>query len=183
VGWFGESSAWTYSQPACCMRCGRDLSPLQMGAKFCPDCGCKIPAAKHRRISLVRQILPLIHFGGGNVPGNTTGAGRTAILIGYANALYHLGWRYEGGSGTPKNLSEATRCYKKSARLGNIDAVMRLTRIIHERFGVHRPGRLKALRWAFGLICANRPLPPKVNRVLLGQAEEVNSRLCWAMVW
>jgi hypothetical protein len=58
-----------------------------------------------------------------------------------------------------------------------------LARIIHERFGVHRPGRLKALRWAFGLICANRPLPPKVNRVLLGQAEEVNSRLCWAMVW
>jgi len=76
---------------------------------------------------LVRQILPLIHFGRGDTPDTTpAGRGRTAILIGYANALYHLGWRYECGSGTPRNMPEATRCYKKSARLGNLDAIVRL---------------------------------------------------------
>jgi TPR repeat protein len=127
VGWFCESSAATLSQPAGCACCGRDLTHLQIGARFCPDCGCKIPIAKHRPIAIVRQILPLIHFGRGNVQGGPASPGRTAILIGYANALYHLGWRYERGSGTPKNLPEAKRCYKKSARLGNLDAVMRLS--------------------------------------------------------
>jgi hypothetical protein len=130
VGWFCESSAATLSQPLGCACCGRDVSRLQNGARFCPDCGCKIPTAKHRPIAIVRQILPqilpLLHFGRGNVTDTPTGPGRTAILIGYANAMYHLGWRYERGSGTPKNLPEAKRCYKKSARLGNLDAVMRL---------------------------------------------------------
>jgi TPR repeat protein len=96
-------------------------------ARFCPDCGSRIPMPPRRHFTLVRQILPLIHLGRGNVVDDTpTQPGRTAILIGYANALYHLGWRYERGSGTPRNLPEAKRCYTKSARLGNLDAVIRL---------------------------------------------------------
>ncbi len=48
------------------------------------------------------------------------------LLIGYANAMFRLGLRYESGNGTPKNMPEATRCYRKSARLGNLDAILRL---------------------------------------------------------
>ena len=74
----------------------------------------------------MRCLIPLVHLGRGDVPDVPAKPGRTAILMGYANALYHLGWRYERGAGTPRNLPEAKRCYKKSARLGNLDAVVRL---------------------------------------------------------
>src|SRR5947208_10754038 len=43
-------------------------------------------------------------------------------LLGYANALLELGWRYEHGAGVARNPSEAERCYAKSARLGNVYA-------------------------------------------------------------
>jgi TPR repeat protein len=41
--------------------------------------------------------------------------------------MFNLGWRYERGNGTFRNLPEALRCYRKSARLGNADATVRLT--------------------------------------------------------
>lgn len=126
MGWLCESSAATLAQPLGCACCGRDLTNLQTGARFCPDCGSKIPVLRHRHFSMIRRVLPLIHLGRGDVPDTGAGPGRTAILIGYANAMYHLGWRYERGNGTPKNLPEAKRCYKKSARLGNLDAIVRL---------------------------------------------------------
>jgi TPR repeat protein len=85
---------------------------------------------RHRPFAIVRVFLPLIHLGRGNIPHAVASMGsmkgRTSILIGYANAMYQLGWRYERGTGTPKNLPEATRCYTKSARLGNLDAMVRL---------------------------------------------------------
>lgn len=44
------------------------------------------------------------------------------ILLGYANALLKLGWRYEHGRGVAQNDEEAARCYQKSAKLGNVFA-------------------------------------------------------------
>src|SRR5207248_4311348 len=51
---------------------------------------------------------------------------RSLILLGYANAMYNLGSRYEWGRGPARNPREALRCYVKSARLGNPRALFRL---------------------------------------------------------
>ena len=48
------------------------------------------------------------------------------MVVGYGNALWRLGWRYEHGRGTPRNVAEAIRCYHKSAGLGNVEAAARL---------------------------------------------------------
>jgi TPR repeat protein len=48
------------------------------------------------------------------------------ILLGYANAMYRLGYRYETGLGNNRNPDEAVRCYFKSAKLGNAAALARL---------------------------------------------------------
>jgi TPR repeat protein len=48
------------------------------------------------------------------------------MLLGYANAMYRLGWRYETGLGTGRNVEEAIRCYFKAAKLGNPAALARL---------------------------------------------------------
>lgn len=48
------------------------------------------------------------------------------VISGYANALYHLGARYELGRGAFRNIDEATRCYMKAAKLGNLGARARL---------------------------------------------------------
>lgn len=55
------------------------------------------------------------------------GAAHSLMLLGYSNAMYRLGWRYETGSGTVRNPDEAVRCYFKAARLGNPAALRRLT--------------------------------------------------------
>jgi TPR repeat protein len=57
---------------------------------------------------------------------------RSPMVLGYGNALYTLGWRYERG-GANGNKPEAVRCYRKSARLGNRDATVRLAVIADER--------------------------------------------------
>ena len=51
---------------------------------------------------------------------------RSPIVVGYSNALWRLGWRYEHGRGLSRNVSEAIRCYHKSAGLGNAEAAARL---------------------------------------------------------
>jgi TPR repeat protein len=56
---------------------------------------------------------------------------RSPMVLGYGNALYTLGWRYERG-GANGNKPEAVRCYRKSARLGNLDATVRLAVIADE---------------------------------------------------
>jgi hypothetical protein len=50
-----------------------------------------------------------------------------ALILGYANAMFRLGWRYENGHGTCRNSHEAVRCYFKAAKLGNTSALARLT--------------------------------------------------------
>jgi hypothetical protein len=49
------------------------------------------------------------------------------MLQAYSNAMYRLGWRYESAAGGHRNADEAIRCYFKAARLGNADALARLT--------------------------------------------------------
>ena len=40
------------------------------------------------------------------------------VVLGYANALLSLGWRYQHGKdGHPRNPDEAARCYAKAGRL------------------------------------------------------------------
>ncbi|MDB5297443.1 MAG: hypothetical protein JWO31_3426 [Phycisphaerales bacterium] len=52
---------------------------------------------------------------------------RSAVVVGYANALCRLGWRYESRPAAARNVPEAVRCYLKAARLGNPDALARLS--------------------------------------------------------
>lgn len=61
------------------------------------------------------------------VPAFRTAAGAASlVLIGYANAMFRLGRRYERGHGVSRNPGEAVRCYTKAARLGNVAALDRL---------------------------------------------------------
>jgi hypothetical protein len=55
------------------------------------------------------------------------GALPSLALLGFSNAMFRLGWRYEHGQGVWRNAHEAERCYFKSARLGNPHAQSRLT--------------------------------------------------------
>jgi uncharacterized Zn finger protein (UPF0148 family) len=48
------------------------------------------------------------------------------MLLGYANAMFRLGYRYETGLGNNRNPDEAIRCYFKAAKLGNAAALARL---------------------------------------------------------
>jgi TPR repeat protein len=111
-----------------CQCCGRNLAKLDQ-AIYCPGCGQRIRRKNNRRLNwaAILYVLTLGRFPH-RVPGptNTSSGDRTPILIGYGNAMFNLGWRYERGSGTCRNLPEAMRCYKKSARLGNMDATVRL---------------------------------------------------------
>jgi TPR repeat protein len=56
----------------------------------------------------------------------TGDAHRAKVVVGFGNALFKLGWRYERGWGVRRNLPEALRCYSKSSKLGNLDAMVRL---------------------------------------------------------
>jgi TPR repeat protein len=61
----------------------------------------------------------------------------SAILEGYANAMFNLGRRYEAGSAGSVNPREAVRCYCKAARLGNLLAMARLV----SHWMMRSPGR------------------------------------------
>jgi TPR repeat protein len=119
-------------QYADCPGCGRDLSDLDR-AIFCPGCGRQLQyriTIRERLANAACGVLSTITFGrfghGPHIPITQINPDRTPILIGYSNAMFKLGWRYERGQGTFRNLPEALRCYRKSARLGNPDATVRL---------------------------------------------------------
>jgi predicted RNA-binding Zn-ribbon protein involved in translation (DUF1610 family) len=59
-------------------------------------------------------------------PQSSNGDIHSLMLLGYANAMYRLGWRYETGLGNGRNPQEALRCYFKAAKLGNTAALSRL---------------------------------------------------------
>ncbi len=113
-----------------CQCCGRDLDGLCPRAVYCPDCGKKLPAL-WRNGGRASAAGGLVRFLTGrfrarsDLAADTAASGAcTPILTGYGRALFGLGWRYEKGNS--RNLPEAIRCYRKSARLGNPDAMTRL---------------------------------------------------------
>jgi TPR repeat protein len=99
-----------------CPACGRSLDGLPVAARFCPACGAIIRLPQMIFDSWLGKLLGIAKH-------------RSHFLIreGYANAMLHLGWKYESGLGTARNPAEALRCYCKSVRLGNHAALARIT--------------------------------------------------------
>lgn len=114
--------------------CGESISQLPPTAKFCPHCGGSLAALSVLpQRSFCSWIIPLREFQRflrGLLPHPAEeysgDPDRTKVVIGYGNALFNLGWRYERGLGARRNLPEAVRCYSKSSKLGNADATVRL---------------------------------------------------------
>jgi hypothetical protein len=112
-----------------CPGCRLDLSAVYAGARFCPACGKHLvhPSQVLRFLNFCSWTRPLaLCFRRSKAAVQDAASGRAPIVIGYSNALFTLGWHYERGGGASRNLSEAARCYRKSARLGNLDAMVRL---------------------------------------------------------
>src|SRR3954471_10727081 len=124
------------AEPAC-PRCQTDLSHVTSSARYCPRCGLNlcppsgvppvpvVPLLPSEALSLAarsrveewarlraesnRLELPAL------APTPPLAAGfRSLIVLGYSNAMYRLGWRYETGNGTGRNPDEAVRCYFKA---------------------------------------------------------------------
>lgn len=132
------------AQPAC-PRCQTDLSRLTASARFCPRCGLNlcppsgvppvpvVPLLPSEEVALmarsrvenwVRLRERLDEAPAVITP--ISAESRSLIVLGYSNAMYRLGWRYETGNGTGRNPDEAVRCYFKAAKLGNPAALARL---------------------------------------------------------
>jgi TPR repeat protein len=107
-----------------CPGCGLHTLGLPEQAAFCPTCGRRLRAkptvwsAARRCASLLRRRRP--------EPPALPAGPRAPVVVGYSNALWRLGWRYESGRGATRNVPEAMRCYTKSAGLGNVEAQARL---------------------------------------------------------
>lgn len=108
---------------------------MPAGARFCPRCGNAfgpVPVAalgpEPVDESLWAELASAwLHFRGASARGESeAGRSHSLILLGYANAMYKLGFRYESGAGAARNPREAVRCYRKAARLGNPWALARL---------------------------------------------------------
>jgi TPR repeat protein len=115
-----------------CAACELRLEHLPIAARFCPWCGEALPARAaamlpasprsqlRERMDKLRAIVRE-HIGDEDASPDQLALEEihSLMLLGYANAMLHLGWRYENGSGVARNPAEAVRCYSKSARLGN----------------------------------------------------------------
>jgi TPR repeat protein len=109
-----------------CSRCQADLAHCFLSARFCPRCGMTLAdlsetAARPARLP---PPLPLPVLA---VEPREAGGDTHALILGYANAMFRLGWHYENGGGVSRNAEEAVRCYFKAAKLGNGSARARLT--------------------------------------------------------
>ncbi len=125
---YRSSSAFDRQFPDC-PRCSHDLTDLRQ-AVFCPGCGQRLKykitlleKAKESAAALL-HTLTFGRLGYIQEPTVQLTGDRTPIMIGYGKAMYKLGWHYERAS--LANLPEALRCYRKSARLGNTDAAVKL---------------------------------------------------------
>src|SRR5436190_10541053 len=138
-----------------CPRCQADLSRVHRSAHFCPRCGGSLDAnstmvaptpsctkaadsadsvavnynlrsvaTAWRQLRGAHASLP--HVRGFPSDGSVAADSHSLMLLGYANAMYRLGWRYETGLGMGRNTEEALRCYFKAAKLGNSAALARL---------------------------------------------------------
>jgi hypothetical protein len=139
-----------------CRRCQADLLRLPPSARFCPKCGFTLkdlgvartaptgarpayerddvspldllapwPRVQHWCATLLKLPPPLP--AAADDPDSLGAAPVSPMVQGYATALYNLGYRYEHSAGARSNPEEAVRCYFKAARLGNPQAVARLT--------------------------------------------------------
>jgi TPR repeat protein len=137
-----------------CPRCQADLDRLSLSARFCPRCGLGLgtpgPAGPFSSTPIATSVPPALPpfaapAGPAVLPNPAASAAawlrirqggpagvshrvdiHSAMLLGYANAMYRLGRRYEIGHGTGRNVEEAIRCYFKAAKLGNPAALARL---------------------------------------------------------
>ena len=119
------------AMPARCQRCSADVSRLPIAARFCPRCGLEIQVADPVYSPMLgdEQVWEELASQWPRVTAAVSSDAQPAhslILLGYANAMYNLGFRYELGRGAARNVREAVRCYMKSARLGNPWALARL---------------------------------------------------------
>jgi len=116
-----SADALTYPH---CSRCHADLTHCFLSARFCPRCGvtlAALPGETPPSDDLPPPPLPVLAIE------PRLGDDTHALILGYANAMFRLGWRYENGEGTCRNAHEAVRCYFKAAKLGNGSALARLT--------------------------------------------------------
>lgn len=127
--------------PARCLRCSADLTTLPEFARYCPECGLDTHQSPPRAL-LARASEPMervdwtpqwAHLRQLVAPCNhplpearVIHEPTSHMLVGYSNAMYNLGRRYETGLGAARNPGEAARCYFKAARLGNVWALARL---------------------------------------------------------
>jgi TPR repeat protein len=142
AGIFSEAPISLTAKPARCLRCSADLSTLPGWARYCPGCGLDSysspPAAIYLRATESSTVArgdglgwahlnELAASSAGPVPPMVAPLPEcsSAILRGYANAMYNLGRRYEVAAAN-RNPREAFRCYLKAARLGNVMAFARL---------------------------------------------------------
>jgi len=105
-----------------CPGCGRDLCSLPPQASFCPDCRRRL-RPQRTFSSIARSLARRLRRSG---PPLDRTSPRAPVVIGYSNALWRLGWRYEHGRGVLRNVPEAMRCYRKSAGLGHVEAAARV---------------------------------------------------------
>ena len=128
-----------------CNHCDAPLSLLPDAARFCPSCGNKLNVPRQLpamgkceppvdevappspgRTFWLRFPLRIVGTDMNHRPEKASQDTRTSILVGYASALFHLGWRYEMGLGASRNRAEAARCYTKAAHMGDASAAARL---------------------------------------------------------
>jgi hypothetical protein len=108
-----------------CPTCYRDMSGVPVVARYCPKCGAQLPARdaagflippeeSSPLFSVYRALRDDLE---GKLSDATPQVASSLIILAYANAMLNLGWRYEHGRGTLRNVAEAARCYAKAGRL------------------------------------------------------------------
>jgi len=80
-----------------------------------------------------------------------------AAALGLPDAILAMGWFYSNGFGTPCDLQQAERWYRRSARLGDPKAMFSLGQIAYDEKSfeaarqwfemAHKHGRTRALYW------------------------------------
>ena len=119
----GSADALTYPH---CSRCHADLTHCFLSARFCPRCGLLLTGLEAETPPPAPQPVPPPPLAVLALD-PSEGSDTHSLILGYANAMFRLGWRYENGHGTSHNAEEAVRCYFKAAKLGNCSARARLT--------------------------------------------------------
>jgi TPR repeat protein len=128
------------SAASSCPSCNFALAARSQLARFCPQCGTPLARGDFhpaefvpfaRRFDAVQSAAAnwiMLRDRRGEKPAamGPISFAHPLMLLGYANAMYRLGWRYETGDGTGRNVDEAIRCYFKAAKLGNPAALSRL---------------------------------------------------------